>query len=314
MRTDAPLDGSWEQPGRNPLAAAIVGLVLCGAVYSALGGAAGVAIAVADLLRDPTWATGGRLVDLLVAYYRRFQVSILVVTTIAQFAVFFTLALWLVGRWHSSRPARYLGYRRPRAVDVLLAAAGAVAVVPIAELINRWSYVVLPPLRELAAGEAALVAIDSPWRAVLVFGAVAVTPAICEETLFRGWLYGTLRRRMSPVPAIALQAVLFALFHMSPLSIVALAFVGLYLGLLFERTGTLYASMTAHGFYNATIIAVTNLEPRWLLDAGGELSLPVIGVSIAIFAGVLAAFFLRGRRGAGRERAGAGPDTGPAAP
>jgi hypothetical protein len=76
IRADAPLDGSWEQPGRNPSAAAIVGLVLCGAVYSALGGAAGIAIAVADLLRDPTWVTGGRLVDLLVAYYRRFQVSI----------------------------------------------------------------------------------------------------------------------------------------------------------------------------------------------------------------------------------------------
>jgi membrane protease YdiL (CAAX protease family) len=296
IRTDAPHDGSWEQPGRNPLAAAIVGLVLCGAVYSALGGVASGAIAVADLLRDPTWVAGERLVDLLVAYYRRFQVPILVVTTIAQFAVFFTLAAWLVRRWHSSRPARYLGYRRPRAVDVLLAAAGAVAVVPIAEVIDRWSYFVLPPLRELAAGGAALVTVDSPWRAVLVFVAVAVTPAICEETLFRGWLLGTMRRRLSPVPAIALQAVLFALFHMSPLSIVALAVVGVYLGFLFERTGTIYASMTAHGLYNATVIAVTNLEPRWLLDATGGFSLPVIGASLAALAAVLAALVLRGRR------------------
>jgi len=294
--TGAPLDGAWEQPGRNPLAAAIAGLVLCGAVYSALGGAAGGAIAVADLLRDPTWVRSGRLVDLLVAYYRRFQVTILVVTTIAQFAVFCALAVALVRRWHSSRPARYLGYRRPRAADVLLAAAGAVAVVPIAEIIDRWSYLVLPPLRELAAGGAALLAIDSPWRAVLVFGAVAVTPAICEETLFRGWLYGTLRRRLSPVPAIALQAVLFALFHMSPLSIVALAFVGVYLGFLFERTGTIYASMAAHGLYNATVIAVSNLEPRWLLDAAGGFSLPVLGASLAAFAAVLAALALRGRR------------------
>jgi membrane protease YdiL (CAAX protease family) len=103
---------------------------------------------------------------------------------------------------------------------------------------------------------------------------------------------------MSPVPAIALQAVLFALFHMSPLSIVALAFVGVYLGFLFERTGTIYASMTAHGLYNATIIAVTNLEPRWLLGPAGEFSLPVIGVALAVFAAALAALVLRGRRGA----------------
>ena len=199
-------------------------------------------------------------------------------------------------RWHSSRPTRYLGYHRPRAGDVLLAAAGAVAVVPLAEVIDRWSYLVLPPLRELAAGGAALLAIDSPWRAVLVFGAVAATPAVCEETIFRGWFLRTLRRRVSPVPAIALQAVLFALFHMSPLSIVALAFVGVYLGFLFERTGTIYASMAAHGLYNATIIAVSNLEPRWLLDASGGFSLPVIGASLAAFAAVLAALVLRGRR------------------
>lgn len=297
IRTKAPLDGSWEQPGRNPLAAAIVGLVLCGAVYSILGGAASGAIALADLLRDPTWARSGGLVDLLVAYYRRFQLAILVVTAVAQFAVFFALTVVLVRRWHSSRPARYLGYRRPRASDVLLAAAGALAIIPIAELIDRWSYLVLPPLREIAAGGAALVAIDSPWRAVLVFGAVALTPAICEETLFRGWLLGTLRRRMSPVPAIALQAVLFALFHMSPLSIVALAFVGVYLGFLLERTGTLYASMSAHGLYNAALIAVANLEPRWLLDAEGGFTLPVLGVSLAVLAAVVTALALRGPPG-----------------
>jgi len=85
---------------------------------------------------------------------------------------------------------------------------------------------------------------------------------------------------------------------MSPLSIVALAFVGVYLGFLFERTGTIYASMAAHGLYNATIIAVSNLEPRWLFDASGSFSLPVIGVSLAAFAAVLAALALRGRRAA----------------
>ena len=57
--TDAPLDGSWEQPGRTPSVAAIVGLVLCGTLYSVLGGAVSGAIALVDLLRDPTWVPGG---------------------------------------------------------------------------------------------------------------------------------------------------------------------------------------------------------------------------------------------------------------
>jgi hypothetical protein len=292
----APLDGSWEQPGRNPLAGAIAGLVICGSLYSTLGGTVSGVIAAIDLLRDPSWLASDRLVDILLEYYRRFQVPILVVTTVAQFAVFFALAVSLVRRWHSSRPLRYLAYRPPAAVELALAGAGAVAIVPLAEVLDRWSYVILPPLRELAAGEASLLAIHAPWQAALVFGAVAVTPAVCEEALFRGWLLGTLRRKLAPVPAILVQAVLFALFHMSPLSIVALAFVGIYLGWLFERTGTLYAPMAAHCLYNATIIGVTNLQPRWLVTEPGQFSLPVIGGSLAAFAAVLVLVELRARR------------------
>jgi hypothetical protein len=295
-----PLDGSWERPGRNPIAAAIAGLVLCGGVYSTFGGAASGIVAALDMLRDPSWLSTGRLVDILVEYYHRFQVPILVVTTVAQFAVFFGLAVVLVRHWHSSRPFRYLSFRPPAAVDLVLAGAGAIAVVPLAEVLDRWSYVLLPPLRELAAGEAALLAIHSPWQAVLVFGAVAVTPAVCEEALFRGWLQGTLLRRLSLAPALVVQAVLFALFHMSPLSIVALAFVGVYLGWLFERTGTIYASIAAHGLYNATIITVTNLQPRWLADASGSFSLPVIFGALAAFGVVLVLVELGARRRAAR--------------
>jgi membrane protease YdiL (CAAX protease family) len=292
---DCVLDGSWEGPGRRPLVGAIAGLVLCGAVYSVLCGTASGAVAALEMLHDPSWLAAGRLVDVLVEYYRRFQVPILVVTAAGEFAVFFGLVVALVRRWHASRPFRYLSFRRPSAADLALAATGAVAIVPLAELVNRWTYLVLPPLRELEAGEAALLTIRSPFAAVLVVGAVAVTPAICEETLFRGWLMGTLRRGLPRAPALAVQAVLFALFHMSPLSIAALVVVGFYLGWVFELTGALPASMVAHGLYNATLICVTNLEPRWLLGAHG-FSLPAIAGSLAAFAAVLALLELRARR------------------
>ncbi len=178
----------------------------------------------------------------------------------------------------------------------MLAGAGAVVVVPLAEALDRLSYLILPQLRELAAGEASLFAIGTPWQAVLVFVAVAITPAVCEEALFRGWLMGTLRRKLALAPAIVVQAVLFALFHMSPLSIVALAFVGLYLGWLFERTGTLYAPMTAHCLYNATAILAVNFPLRWLVSESGGFTLPVTASSLVAFAIVLAFIELRARK------------------
>jgi len=124
-----------------------------------------------------------------------------------------------------------------------------------------------------------------------------MTPAVCEETVFRGWLQRTLRRRASPVVSILATGTLFALFHMSPLSIVALAFVGYFLGYLFERCGTLFASMTAHCLYNLTIIALVNLDPKvpWLVTDAGDFALPGMIGSIAALALVVLGLELRGR-------------------
>ncbi len=288
-------DGSWERPGRNPLGAGVAGLLICGGLYSTLGGLVLSVVVAVMTPSHPSWLDTGSFIDLLLSYYRTFQLPILAVTMVMEIAVFLGLVVQLVRRWHSSRPLAYLSFRRPAALDLLLAGIGAVAVVPLAELLDRWSYVILPPLRELSGGEASLLAIASPWQAALVIGAVAVTPAVCEETLFRGWLQGTMRRTLRPVATIIIQAVLFSLFHLSPLSIVALAFVGVYLGWLFERCGTIYASMTAHCLYNGTIIALINLGPRWLVSESGSFVLPAIGASLAVFALAVLLLEMRGR-------------------
>jgi membrane protease YdiL (CAAX protease family) len=285
-REGAVLDGSWERPGRNPLAAGITGILLCGALYTALGSLSLSVIVAAVSSRDRSWLRTESFIEIIKGYYERFQIPILLVTAVAEFAVFFGLTFLLVNRWHSSRPARYLGYARPAVLDLVLAALGAVTVVPLAELLNSWSYVLFPVLRELRGGGASLLAIRSPGQLALVVGAVALTPAVCEEVLFRGWLQGTLRRRLSVPVTILIQGALFALFHMSPLSIIALAFVGFYLGYLFDRCGTLLASMTAHCIYNLTIIGFINIDPHWpwLMTAAGDIAPRAVIVSTAAFA------------------------------
>jgi membrane protease YdiL (CAAX protease family) len=292
----APLDGSWERPGRSPLAGGITGLLLCGALYSTLGSLVLGVIVVVMLPSLGGISQGSGLVDLLLEYYRAFRVPILAVTMVMEVLLFFVLVTALVRRWHSSRPLAFLSFRRPRALDLVLAGIGAVAIVPLAELIDRLSSLLLPQLKELSSGQDALLSAGSVPGLVLVVAAVSLTPALCEETLFRGWLQGSLRRKLGALPTIIIQAVLFSLFHMSPLSIVALAFVGLYLGFLFDRCGTLFASMTAHGLYNGTIIALVNLHPAALLDSSGSFSVPVLAVSAAVTAGAVLAVELRHRR------------------
>jgi membrane protease YdiL (CAAX protease family) len=291
-----PLDGTWERSGRNPLGAGVAGLLICGALYSVVGG---LALSVVVLVMSPSlgvWVEGEGFVDLILSYYRVFQIPILAVTMAMELAVFLGLVVLLVSRWHSSRPLAHLAWRRPRPGDLALAGLGGVAVVPLAELLDRWSYVILPPLRELSGGEASLVSIQTPAQAVLVVAAVALTPGLCEETLFRGWLQSTLRRRLSLVPTLVIQAVLFSLFHLSPLSIVALAFVGVYLGWVFERCGSIFASVTAHALYNGTVILLVNTTPpAWLLAGPDTFSWPALCVSLLVLAAAVLGIERRSR-------------------
>jgi membrane protease YdiL (CAAX protease family) len=293
------LNGAWEKPGRNPVAAGFAVVILCGSLYSIIGSIVVSAVTLVATVMDSSWVLRGNIFEMMAGFYKRFQVHILGSTGILQFALFLGLPLLLVSTWHTKRPFRYLRYSRPAVLDLVLAAVSAVAVVPIADLLNRWAYVVFPILRELGQGESSLLSTPTPGHWVLVIAVIAVTPAICEEALFRGYFLNTLLRRMSPVPAIAVSGILFALFHQSPLSLIALVFVGFYLGFLFQRTGTIYAGMLAHFFYNLTVIILSNkILPAWpwLMDANGDLSLPVIAVSGTLFALLMAAVWLKGRK------------------
>ena len=291
------LDGSWEKPGSNPLRAGIAGLLITGALYSTIGGLILSIVALAFSSHDWSWIRSDNFVDFLLRYYQKFQVPILVVTAIMEFAVFLGITFFLVRKWHSSQPARYLSYNPPAALDLILAGVGGIAVVPLAELLDSWSYILFPVLKELRGGEASLLAIHTPAQAALVVFAVSITPAICEEAIFRGWLQRTIRRKASALVSIVITGVIFALFHMSPLSIVALAFVGFYLGYLFERTGTLFASMTAHCLYNLTIIVLVNanISWPWLADASGDIALPAMIGSVVVFLLVILAIEVKTR-------------------
>ena len=292
----APLDGSWERPGRSPLGAGFSGILICGALYSTIGALVLTVIMIIVTSFDRSWVGTGGFLEILNRYYARFQVPILAVTAVGELTIFLGLTFVLVRRWHSSRPAAYLGYARPAVLDLLLAGVGAISVVPIAELLDSWTYVLLPVLRELRGSQESLLAIHTPLQLVLVVGTIAFVPAVCEEVLFRGWLQTTLRRRLSIPLSIVIQGVIFALFHTNPLSVVALAFVGIFLGYLFQRSGSLFASMTAHCLYNGTILALVNLHPRALVNQQGSIPFPVMGGSIILFAVCILLFEMRHRK------------------
>jgi membrane protease YdiL (CAAX protease family) len=87
------------------------------------------------------------------------------------------------------------------------------------------------------------------------FSTIVLSP-ISEEIIDRGFMYGYLRGKVGVTLGLLLQAFLFSLLHFDYLYgnifllIGSRFFIGLILGILYERTGSLYPSMVCHGIFN----------------------------------------------------------------
>lgn len=101
----------------------------------------------------------------------------------------------------------------------------------------------------------------------MVFCIVAIVPII-EETVFRGFLQTWLKGCLGRSGAIILTAFLFSIFHYTPLQgmgnieiIFSLFVLALFLGFLYERMRSLWASIGLHCTFNAVSIALLIFFP-----------------------------------------------------
>jgi len=92
-------------------------------------------------------------------------------------------------------------------------------------------------------------------KAVVIVALCVVVPAL-EETIFRGVLYGALRRQWSFGPAAVVSAAVFAVAHMQFAGLVGYLAVGLLFAYLYERCGSLVAPWAAHAAFNGFNLAI----------------------------------------------------------
>ena len=91
----------------------------------------------------------------------------------------------------------------------------------------------------------------------LVVPTVCLLAPACEELLFRGALYGWLRRRLPALVVIPVTAALFAAVHLLPPLIPLLFVFGLGTAWVRERTGSTLNSFAMHATQNTFAVVVT---------------------------------------------------------
>jgi sodium transport system permease protein len=192
-------------------------------------------------------------------------------------------ALALRFAWAGGRLAEVLSLRRPRLPQLLGAAAlGAGAVVPMLEGLARVQSLFLPmpedALRPVQEGLAEL----STGRLLFL---VALSPGICEELVFRGAFLGLLRRTGTPRAAVLASSSVFALTHLNVFRLAPTFLLGVVLGGIVVRTGSLFPAMIFHATYNgfAILAGRSGALPPWLSGPSGwagSVVLVVLGITL----------------------------------
>jgi sodium transport system permease protein len=181
-----------------------------------------------------------------------------------------------------------LALRRPSGRDMTAGLMIILGGLPVAWVLAWLQGFVIPLPREFMEAMAELLRADEPGRLLWLLLLVAVTPAICEEVVFRGvLLQGT--RRLGATTAILLNAAVFGAFHLSFETVYRFLptfWLGLLLATVAWHTRSLWVVMVMHGVNNGIVVLLAALP--WLRERMGDpeaappLLLVPIGVALLI--------------------------------
>lgn len=197
--------------------------------------------------------------------------------------VFIALPVLLLVRLAPLEPAPALGWRRPGALQLLGAGlAGASGWYVIGVLVEGLQQRVLPmPPEFIEEMKRLLVQPGRPLALELL--ALALTPAICEELLFRGVVLRASWPALSAPVAVLANGILFGLFHMSIYRFLPTFSLGVVLALIAIRSGSVVPGMLFHFLNNASAILAVRFLGQEPEAAISKSALLAGGVALAVF-------------------------------
>jgi membrane protease YdiL (CAAX protease family) len=189
-----------------------------------------------------------------------------------------TLGVWMLLTRHARELGGRAGPDTPEPSHARAAIAGIVGIAlawpvvalasRLGEFVQQWMGGPPVPIVAHATLEQLRTHASDPFAWLLAIAVVTLTP-VTEEVLWRGAVQQGLKSAGLPRPlALIAASGLFALVHWSAVpsdaragALPALFVLGLLFGWLFERTGRLLASITAHAAFNAANLLLFSTLP-----------------------------------------------------
>jgi hypothetical protein len=209
-------------------------------------------------------------------------------TMIAQFLFLLLPTLWLLRRQHGSLSS-VLSFRMPGVSEIVLSILGMIALLQVAEGYIYFQDKIPVPESIVPYIEMMKRMIEETYRVLVearslpellfVIVVVSVTPAICEEVLFRGLVQTNFSMATDARRGVIVTGIVFGLYHFNPFHAVPLIGLGIYFGFLQYRSRTLVIPMIAHFVNNgisvvmAYVYGYTSADtPTLLKGEAGEMN------------------------------------------
>lgn len=115
---------------------------------------------------------------------------------------------------------------------------------------------------------------------IISLTAVGVVGPVFEELLFRGLVFGELRKIATVRLAIVIQALIFGIYHINPVQGTYAFLIGLLLGYIYYRSSSIVAPMIVHVTINTSSVVAGRLLSGVPYDGWGT---PVAIAGLLLF-------------------------------
>lgn len=152
-----------------------------------------------------------------------------------------------------------LRIRMPHWTAFPLAVLLGVALHPSYILLAEWVSYMYPVSEQAAAAMKPFAdqIANAPWMTVLFL--MAFVPAICEELAFRGFIFGGLVRERGQLRAVVVTALIFGISHGVLQQSITATMIGLLLGWISLRTGSVLPCILIHFTVNALSVSLERI-------------------------------------------------------
>ena len=202
----------------------------------------------------------------------------------AEWLLLFVPALLFV-RLGGYDPIATLQLTRPTRRAVAGSVLMVVGATPVAWGIGWLQTFVLPIPWEVVEGLEDLVTADSPARLAWLLVLLALTPAFCEEAVFRGVLLGG-TRSLAPWRFILLNGLVFGAFHLSfetAIRFLPTAWLGIVIAWTVWRTRSVWTGVLMHVLNNGAIVVLASVPTLRAAFTDPDAPPPVWLVPVAVF-------------------------------